>query len=284
MNEALPLTIPLRDGSTLQGQYWPDADAKATALIVHGLGEHHARYAKVVARLREAGLAVTAYDHRGHGRSDGKRGDIPAPETLLRDLAAVIDAVRTASPARPLLLLGHSMGGIVAARFVGGALESPRPAWSRPVDALALSSPAFDASLKPIQKLLIGVMGRLAPHLAAGNGLSPEWISRDPAVVAAYRADPLVHDRITATLGRFFGEAIATVQAQAPRWRTPTLLMWAGADRCVAPAGSARFAKAAPAGVVTAREFPGLYHELFNEPEKEAVFAAMREWLVQRFG
>ncbi|MBA3597103.1 MAG: alpha/beta hydrolase [Methylibium sp.] len=284
MTEALPLSIALRDGSTLRGQYWPDADAKATALIVHGLGEHHGRYGKVVAQLREAGLAVAGYDQRGHGLSKGKRGDIPETDTLLRDLATVIDTVRAASPARPLLLLGHSMGGIVAARFVGGALESPRPVWSRPVDALALSSPALDASLKPLQKLLIGVMGRLAPHVAAGNGLPPEQVSRDPAVVAAYKADPLVHDRITATLGRFIGEAITTVQAQAPQWRTPTLLMWAGADRCVSPAGSARFAKAAPSGVITGREFPGLYHELFNEPEQDEVFAVLREWLAQRFG
>lgn len=284
MSEALSLPIPLPDGTTLAARYWPSADATATALIVHGLGEHQARYARVVDVLRESGLAVATYDHRGHGLSGGKRGDIPETDMLLRDLALVIDTVRAASPVRPLLLLGHSMGGIVAARFVGGALESPRPTWSRPVDALVLSSPALDAGLKPLQKLLVSVMGRLAPHTAAGNGLPPEWVSRDPAVVAAYRADPLVHDRITATLAGFFGKAIAAVGAQAPRWCTPTLLMWAGADRCVAPAGSARFAKAVPAGVVTAREFPGLYHELFNEPEKDEVFAVLREWVGKRFG
>lgn len=284
MEPAQPLTVMLPGDGALRGSLWPQASARALVLIVHGLGEHQGRYATVVARLREAGFAVAGYDHRGHGRSSGKRGDVPDDEALLRDLAAVIDALRgAAGSALPLLLLGHSLGGLIAARFVGGALQVPAPPWSRHVDALLLSSPAFDPGLNRLQAALLGMMGRLAPHVAAGNGLRPDWISRDPAVVAAYRADPLVHDRITATLARFIVDAARAVQARAPQWRTPTLLMWAGADRCVAPAGSARFAAAAPARVVTAREFPGLYHEIFNEPEQAGVFALLRAWLTQRF-
>lgn len=284
MEPAQPLTVPLPGDGALRGSFWPQASARALVLIVHGLGEHQGRYAPVVARLGEARFAVAGYDQRGHGRSPGKRGDVPDDEALLHDLAAVIDALRgAAGSALPLLLFGHSLGGLIAARFVGGALQVPAPPWSRPVDALLLSSPAFDPGLNPLQAALLVMMGRLAPHVAAGNGLRPDWISRDPAVVAAYRADPLVHDRITATLAGFIVEAARAVQARAPQWRTPTLLMWAGADRCVAPAGSARFATAAPADVVTAREFPGLYHEIFNEPEQAEAFALLGTWLAQRF-
>ena len=106
-----------------------------------------------------------------------------------------------------------------------------------------------------------------------------DWISRDTAVVKAYAADPLVHDRITGRLGLFVARQGPAVIAAAPRWKTPTLLMWAGADCCVAPAGSAAFAAGAPRDVVTLREWPGLFHEIFNEPEQGQVLDALVAWL-----
>jgi alpha-beta hydrolase superfamily lysophospholipase len=155
-------------------------------------------------------------------------------------------------------------------------------AWYRQVQGLVVSSPAWAADLGPLQRLLMG-LGRALPDAPAGNGLKPDWISRDPAVVRAYAEDPLVHDRITPRLARFILDAGRQVVALAPRWTVPTLLMWAGADRCVAPRGAAAFASAAPAGVVRSRCFEGLYHEIFNEPERETVFAELLDWLaVQR--
>jgi alpha-beta hydrolase superfamily lysophospholipase len=124
-------------------------------------------------------------------------------------------------------------------------------------------------------RALARLLGGWLPNLPLGNGLSPDWLSRDPAVVAAYRADPLVHDRIAPRLARFLFTAGGEVQAVAPRWRTPTTLLWSGADRCVAPGGSAMFAAAAPPGVVRGTCFPGLLHEILNEPERDAVFAAL---------
>ena len=112
--------------------------------------------------------------------------------------------------------------------------------------------------------------------------MKPVWISRDPAVVAAYVADPLVHNRVTPRLVRFILDGGALVQGLAPRWKVPTLLLWAGSDRCVAPAGSAAFAAAAPANVLRAQTFAPLFHEIFNEPEKETVFAALAAWLAER--
>jgi alpha-beta hydrolase superfamily lysophospholipase len=200
---------------------------------------------------------------------------------MLADLAAVIDCLRQAQPG-PLVLLGHSMGGMVAARFVAEALQPAPAAWSRPVEALVLSSPALAAELNALQKLLMAV-GSLVPDLPAGNGLKPEWISRDPAVVKAYVDDPLVHDRVTPRLARFILGGGEEVRALAPRWRTPTLLLWAGADRCVAPRGSAEFAAAAPPAVVQSRVWEGLFHEIFNEPERDRVVAHLVAWLDARF-
>jgi alpha-beta hydrolase superfamily lysophospholipase len=275
------LALRAADGVVLQGQAWPLAGpARGSVLVVHGLGEHVGRHAALAARLNAFGWQVAGYDLRGHGQSGGPRGGVPDGEALLRDVALAIDAVRAAWRG-PLVLLGHSMGGLIAARFVAGALDDGAP-WGRDVDALVLSSPALDPGMNAGQKLLLALLGSLAPNLAVGNGLKPEWISRDAGVVAAYVADPLVHDRVTPRLVRFIVDGGARVLACAPRWRVPTLLLWAGADRCVAPAGSAAFAAAAPAAVVRTRVFDGLAHEIFNEPEKDAVFAALGDWLAER--
>ena len=270
------------DGLKLHLHEWPCAQARGTVLIVHGLGEHIGRYGHVAAQLLRSGRSVVGYDQRGHGASEGARGALNHADDLLADLAQVIDAVRRQHPG-PLTLLGHSMGGLVAARFVAGGLEgAPPPAWCRPVDALMLSSPALDPGLSAAQMIALAVAGRLAPNLAVGNGLKPDWISRDPAVVKAYLADPLVHDRITPKLARFIADGGAFVRAHAAQWRVPTLLLYAGADRCVAPAGSAAFAAAAPSGVVTARAFPALFHEIFNEPEQAEVLDTLASWLRAR--
>jgi alpha-beta hydrolase superfamily lysophospholipase len=247
-------------------------------LIVHGLGEHIGRYRHVAAQLNAWGWDVHGYDQRGHGRSEGKRGAITQPDDLLHDLAAVIDALRAARPGARLVLLGHSMGGLVAARFAAGGLGSPEP-WSRPLDGLVLSSPALDPGMNAAQRLLLAVLGPLAPGLALGNGLKPEWISRDAQVVRNYVADPLVHDRVTPRLVRFIVDGGEVVAQRASDWALPTLLLYAGSDRCVAPAGSAGFAAAAPQALVAAHEFRPLYHEIFNEPEQAEVFSVLGGWL-----
>ena len=277
--------LTLADGTRLHLREWPcrggPAGPKGTVLIVHGLGEHIGRYPALADRLNAAGWSVAGYDHRGHGASAGARGGVPHGDALLTDLAEVVDALE---PVRPLVLLGHSMGGCVAARFVAEGLVERPAGWHRPVDALVLSSPALAADLNFVQRVLLATMLSVAPHLAVANGLDPAWISRDPAAVAAYKADPLVHDRISPRLARFIVDAGAQVRALAARWTVPTLLMWGGADRCVAPRGSAQFAGAARSGVVSAREFAPLAHEIFNEPERDEVFAVLLAWLDRHAG
>ena len=266
-------------------QHGGDAPARGTVLLVHGLGEHIGRYEELARQLNGGGWHVVGYDLRGHGASGGRRGDLPDAEALLRDLAGVIDAL--CSDARlkggRLVLLGHSMGGLVASRFVAGGLTASAagvlPAWFRPVDALVLSSPALAVAMNGLQRLMLFTGSKLAPHLAASNGLNAQWISRDPDVVRAYRADPLVHDRITPTLARFIIDAGHLVRRFAPDWIVPTLLLWGGSDRCVVPAGSAEFAAAAPATLVQAHCFKPLAHEIFNEPERQQVFDKVLDWL-----
>jgi alpha-beta hydrolase superfamily lysophospholipase len=273
-------TVTTDDGLALVTQVWPargDA-ARGLVVIVHGLGEHCRRYEHVARRLNEDGFDVVGYDHRGHGHSPGPRGGIPADDSLCADLGRVLRAARTAFPG-PVVLLGHSLGGLIAGRYVAEGLAAKPAAWWQPVDALVMTSPALDPGANALQKLLLATVAPMLPNLAVNNGLKVDWVSRSEAVVKAYADDPLVHDRVTGRLGMFVAKQGPAVIAAAPRWKTPTLLMWAGADRCVAPAGSAAFAQAAPQAVVRTREWPGLFHEIFNEPEQDVVLDAMAAWL-----
>lgn len=278
MDSTLTTFIAL-DGDNLALQDWPlepGVPLRGVVLLLHGLGEHAGRYDHVARRLNDWGFAVRGYDQHGHGESGGRRGGLPSDTRLLDDLADIVDSTRarTAS-ATPLILLGHSLGGLVAARFVSLAL--------RPVQALVLSSPAFDPGLNAVQKLLLAVLPKIAPNLRVGNGLDPSLLSHDPAVVAAYHADRLVHDRISGRLARFMANSGPATLAMAPTWTVPTLLLYAGADQLVNPAGSRAFAAAAPKAVVSSRCFEALYHELFNELQPAPVFAELKQWLDARF-
>ena len=267
------------DGSNLAVMDWPlpsGAPSRGLVVIVHGLGEHAGRYDHVAERLNSWGFAVRSYDQHGHGESDGKPGALPSDTFLLDNLAELLDTSRRRmDPRLPLVLMGHSLGGLVAARLVSLNL--------RQVDGLVLSSPALDAGMNAFQKLLVSVLPRLAPDLRVGNGLNAQYLSHDAGVVQAYRDDPMVHDRISARLARFIADAGPAVLASAPQWRVPTLLLFAGADHLVNPEGSRAFAAAAPPGVVSAHCFEGLYHEIFNEVDREAVFERLKGWIDARF-
>lgn len=267
------------DGLKLHVRHSPAAgSARGTVVLVHGLGEHGGRYAHVARAFNGWGWHALAYDHRGHGHSEGPRGALNDPDALLDDLSRVVAAARSAHSG-PIVLFGHSMGGLVVARYgAEGTLPDPER-WFHAVDAMVLSSPALDADLTPVQRLQLGLMRWIAPNFAVGNGLKPEWFSRDPQVVAAYMADPLVHDRITPKLVSFILNGGKFARTQAAAWNLPTLLVYAGADRCVAPRGSRAFASSAPAHLVTAQEFPALYHEIFNEPEQHQVLQLVGDWL-----
>jgi len=278
-NDSILSSFIAMDGDNLALQDWPLDEGqplRGVVLLVHGLGEHAGRYHHVARRLNQWGFAVRGYDQYGHGESGGPRGGMPTASRLLDDLADILESTRARmGRGTPLILLGHSLGGLVAARFVALSMA--------PVDALVLSSPALDPGLNAVQKLLVAVLPNIAPDLRVGNGLDPSLISHDPAVVAAYRADRLVHDRISARLARFIADGGPATVAAAANWKVPTLLLYAGADKLVNPAGSRAFAAAAPKDVVSAHCFETLYHEIFNEVDAEPVFAELKKWLDQRF-
>jgi alpha-beta hydrolase superfamily lysophospholipase len=253
---------------------WPDQDIKGTAIIVHGLGEHAFRYAHVALQLNEAGFHVRAYDQYGHGESGGSRGGIPSEMRLVDDLADVVDDTRRSMrQGQLLLLLGHSMGGVVVASFVRQQM--------RPVDGIILSSPALNPGLNAAQKFLLSFLPSIAPNLRVDNGLKVDKLSRDPIVVQAYKGDGFVHRKVSGRMAKFIADEGARCIAAAPKWMTPTLLIYAGADALVSPAGSRAFAASAPKQWVQSRCFEAMYHEIFNDPEKAQVFDSMRTWLAR---
>jgi alpha-beta hydrolase superfamily lysophospholipase len=267
--------LSIAPGMQLALRDWPlseTAGVRAQVLIVHGLGEHSGRYEHVAQQLNTWGFSVRSFDLWGHGLSDGERGSMRDDNAMLDDLASVIDHTRKGMPpGQSLVLLGHSLGGLLAARFVSLRM--------RPIDALVLSSPALDPGLNSIQKLLLATLPSIAPNLRVGNGLQVKYLSHDPAVVAAYQADPLVHDRICARLALFIAQAGRQVLEVAPQWRTPTLVLFAGQDKLVSPQGSRDFLKLAHGAFVQSLCFEDFYHEIFNESDATRVFAALQQWL-----
>ena len=254
----------------------PDSPPRGRVLLVHGLGEHMGRYAHVAEQLRSWGFAVRGYDQYGHGQSVGPRGDMKNARSVMADLGCVIDVTRklTLAQGKPLILLGHSMGGLIAGKAVAEAF--------RQVDGLVMSSPALAADMNGFQKILLRLLPRIAPHLCVDNGLKSQFLARDPQVVQDYLKDPLVHRKISAGLAEWIVAQGPQVLAQAAEWTTPTLLMYAGQDQLVAPRGSALFAANAPV-CVRSIVFEAMYHEIFNDPEKKLVFDGLKDWLDEHF-
>jgi alpha-beta hydrolase superfamily lysophospholipase len=261
---------------TLAFYAWPNAPEKARAavLLLHGLGEHMGRYGHVASALQAAGYVVFGYDHHGHGLSSGLRGNLLSPSQLLDDVRFVIEQVRALTPA-PMVLLGHSMGGLIAARAVAQSLPY--------IDALVMSSPALGAQTNVIQKFLLATLPKLFPHVRVDNGVKTTWVARDAQVVRAYVEDPLVHRQISAGLAAWILKEGAQTVAQASAWTMPTLLLYAGQDQLVLPQTSAEFARLAPSDVLQSHCFNVMYHEIFNDPEKAMVLAKLLAWLDGRY-
>ncbi|HET9014551.1 MAG TPA: alpha/beta hydrolase [Thermomicrobiaceae bacterium] len=264
------------DGLDLYYQSWTSgaAPARGAVIIVHGIGEHSGAYDSVVARLVPAGYALYGFDLRGHGRSPGRRGFIRSWDDYRQDLAALARLVEAERPGARRFLLGHSMGGVIALDY---ALRYPDG-----LAGVAAIAPAIgELGVSPGRLLLARVLSRLWPTFSLPTGLDSTTLSRDPRVVDAYRADPLVHNRGTARLGTEFGETIAWVQAHAADLRVPLLIQHGSADRLAVPDGSRRFVAQAGTADRELREYPDAYHQLHNDLDRDAVLDDLLDWLAR---
>jgi alpha-beta hydrolase superfamily lysophospholipase len=264
--------ISAADGTALHlaDYILPQHEQRGSIVLMHGLGEHGGRYRHLARFFNDCGLSVRCYDHRGHGLSQGDRGDVINGDPMLLDAQIVIDDFSVQCNQAPFLL-GHSMGGLFAAHF---ALSRRSP-----LRGLILSSPALAVRLSDFQRMLLKLMLRLAPHVGVPNGLKPDFLSHDPAVVAAYQGDPLVHAKISARLLRSMLNSIEFCQQRAPTLACPTLMVVAGDDHLVEPEGSRSFFSRVPQGMAEMHVYEGFYHEVFNETEAQRPFADVRTWL-----
>ena len=248
-----------------------DTEPVGVVVIAHGLGEHAGRYHHVAKKLTDVGYVVVAPDHAGHGRSGGKRLGVTDFSDFAADLDTVISAVDVHGPR---FLLGHSMGGAIALSY---ALDHQAR-----LAGLILSGPALvpGKDLPPILVKLAPVLGRLAPWLPA-TALPASGVSRDPAVVAAYEADPLVwHGGIRAGLGGALIREMKTFPDRLGALKLPVLILHGGADVLANPDGSRMAARLAGSDDVTSTIYPGMFHEIFNEPEQDEILEAVTDWVV----
>ncbi len=251
--------------------------ARAAVLVVHGLGEHGGRYRAFAEAMAAASVATYVLDQRGHGLSEGRRGHVTSFDVLLQDLDRFRREVSGFIDVRlPLFLLGHSMGGLVALRYLeeydapfrGAIILAP---WL----GTAVAVPRWKATFA-------SALTHVLPAMPFRNGIDPDALSRDAAVVRAYREDPLVHDRITPRLFTQASAAMGDVLRRSDRIRTPLLFLLPGADRVVDTQRTLAFARSLAAPDVSIRVYPGHFHELLNEPDRAATVRELRDWLIAR--
>jgi acylglycerol lipase len=267
-------------GLELFWRWWrrdrPGRAPAALVLLVHGAGEHSGRYEHVAQRLVAAGFAVHAIDHRGHGHSQGPRALIDRVSHAVADLDTLVDAATEHEGARgrPVLMVGHSMGAMLALRY---ALAHPHR-----LAGLALSGALASVQASAALRLIGHALSAVAPTLPLIR-IDSSLVSRDPAVVAAYRADPLVHHgRLPARTAAEIADTTDAFAEQVPAITVPTLIMYGTADRLCPPSGSVMLGERIGAADTTVRAYDGLYHEIFNEPERETVLDDLCSWLTAR--
>ena len=264
-----------RGSSRLYQQSWqPETDARAAILLVHGLGEHSKRYEYFARHCTQRGFAVYTLDHYGHGKSDGHPGYVERFSVFLDGVDAALINLQAQHPALPVFLVGHSMGGLIAAAYLLNRQQSV-------FRGCVLSGPAFITEQTPPRLLLLlnRILSLLVPTLPMAQ-LDATAISRDPAVVEAYANDPLVfHGKLTS---RFIAEMSAAMDStlrRAEEINIPLILLHGDQDRLTSPSGSLEFHERAASADKSIKIYPGLYHEIFNEPERDQVLEDMSTWL-----
>jgi alpha-beta hydrolase superfamily lysophospholipase len=265
-------------GIELYWQAWTgEAEPRAVVVIAHGASEHSSRYAHVAERVVEAGYAVYALDHRGHGRSEGKRAQLDRLNHVIADLRAFVDLVTARHAAAPVYLLGHSMGGGISIAYAVRHQET--------LAGLVLSAPVADPNAaNALTRGLSRILSAMAPDLGVYS-VDAKLVSRDPEVVRKYEQDPLVyHGKLPARTVAELTAAVAWFPEEVVGLRLPLLVMHGDADGLVPAAGSRMIHERSGSDDKTIEIWDGLYHEILNEPEQDQVLDLIVAWLDERSG
>ena len=273
MTQHVEGTFPGAAGGSVFWQSWTPDSPKGIVVISHGLAEHSSRYGHVADRLNDAGYAVYALDHRGHGKTDGTPGNVERIAYVRGDLDSLLTQARGEHPALPVFLLGHSFGGLAALEYVVSRGQSG-------LTGLVLSGALVDPDAgNAIQRRLAGILSAVAPNLGVVP-LDATTVSRDPAEVKKYVEDPLnYHGKVRARSGAEIIAAVTRVVAGLPGVTLPVLVMHGAQDRLVPPGAAELIAERIGSTDKTLTLYDGLYHEIFNEPERDAVLGDVVTWL-----
>lgn len=265
------------DGVKIYGTYWSVENPKAVIALAHGLGEHINRYTHMAQYFGEHNIALIGYDRRGHGQSEGKRGHTSNINAFLDEIEVLLEKTAEYFPDTPVFLYGHSMGGNLVLSY---ALKRQLKA-----KGLISSAPHIRLAFEP-SPAIVG-FGRLIrnvyPGFTQGNGLDVNHLSKDPAVVEAYVADPLVHDRITSATGIGMIEAAKWLDEYQGEIPLPTLIIHGEEDHITSSAASKQFAERVQ-GAITYKEWQGMYHEIHNEKDQDQVFEYSLNWITEQLG
>lgn len=264
-----------QDGQVLYVRGWePDGKPKGVVLLVHGLGDHSGRFAHVGAAFTRAGYALIGFDLRGHGRTAGPRGYAPSFKAIIQDIGSFFDFARARySAAVPYFQYGHSLGGLLTVAY---------HLYAKPdVAGVMVSAPAFASPLveQKGKVMMVKVLSSLLPKMIIDTGLDANTISRDPKVVQAYTADPLVHEKTSLSFGKAGLDAIDFAFKRAGEFQAPFLIMHGTSDRLTYPRGSQDFIRRVSSKDATFKPWEGLYHEIHNEPEQAQVIQTMIDWM-----
>ena len=266
------LTFTGSGGLELYCRRWrAEHKPKAVLAIVHGHGEHSGRYGNVVDWFVPRGYSVYAFDLRGHGHSQGKRGALESFGEYRDDVQAFLGLVRETEPA-PVFLAGHSLGGLIVLNY---ALHN-----GHGLAGVVSSGPVLSApGISPFLLWLSRVLARVWPSLTLESGLDTAALSRDAAVVEAYVNDPLVHSKGSVRMATEMLDAVEWTQAHAAELAMPCLIVHGGEDRLCDPQASKRFYDSVAFPDKERIEYDGYFHEVYNELGKEKVFADVEAWL-----
>jgi alpha-beta hydrolase superfamily lysophospholipase len=262
-----------KDGLALFARRWePESSPTAIICLVHGLGEHCGRYVHVAQAFTDAGFAVLSFDLRGHGKSAGQRGHTPSADAYVDDIDLLLQDARRLFPAKPTFLYGHSLGGILVLYYT--LRRQPN------LTGVIATSPGLRTAIEeqPVKVTAAKILGSLLPTASMPTGLNADHISRNPQVVQAYRADPLVHGQGSLGMGKNLLQAIAWSYEHTGEFCLPLLLVHGTGDQLAYARGSEEFAKGV-SGDCTLKLWPGLAHETHNEPEQEQVLAYSLAWM-----